>query len=284
MNRFQNWLRALPVISFLLPSVFFSGCGARQQFGQAQALENKGYYVEAGMKYDEVAQRYPKDAVAAEALYRAGNLYQKKLKLFSQAAHYYTLLIESYPDASPWAARAREGIMDSPDYFPLTQGTFWIEGDSETGGLNMRSAWDCTKISTGTYCIRRRVYAGQQMVSEFNRYYRKENLQLCEYERYPSDRYAALLNFPYYEGKSWKNSYGGHTILVTVAAKNVSVKVKAGEFPGCLKISEEDKDLPGSVKSNYYAPGVGWILTTTAASGGREHRNTELLSYKILPE
>lgn len=284
MNHTRKNNHRLLIISLLTSALLIAGCGARQQFSRAQMLEKKGYYVEAGIKYEEIAQRYPKDAVAAEALYRAGSIYQKNLRLFSQAGHYYTRLIEAYPQSSPWAALAREGIMDSPDYYPLKHGSFWIEGDSETGGHNMRAQWDCTGVSTGTFSIRRRIYAGEKMVTESTRYYRKEDLQVHEYEKLQSPRHLTLLNYPYYEGKSWKNMFSGHTIAVAVAAKDIPVKVKAGEFVGCIKISEEDRDLPGSIKFNYYAPGVGWILTTTASAGGSEHRNTELLSYKIMPD
>lgn len=272
------------IIFLMAPALLLAGCGVQQQLAKAQTLEKKGYYVEAGLKYEEIAQRYPKDAVAAEALYRAGSVYQKNLKLFSQAGHYYTRLIEAYPQSSPWAALAREGVMDSPDYYPLKHGSFWIEGDSETGGHNMRAQWDCTRISTGTFSIRRRIYAGDKMVTESTRFYRKEDLQVHEYDKFPAPRYLTLLSYPYFEGKSWKNLFSGHTIVVTVAAKDIPVRVKAGEFVGCIKISEEDRDLPGSIKYNYYAPGVGWILTTTASAGGKEHSNTELLSYKIVPD
>ena len=67
-------------------------------------------------------------------------------------------------------------------------------------------------------------------------------------------------------------------------ANNLSVKVKAGQFNGCLKVSEENPELPGTLKYIYYAPDAGWILTTISVSGGKEHHNTELLSYRILPD
>ncbi len=70
-------------------------------------------------------------------------------------------------------------------------------------------------------------------------------------------------------------------MVVRVEAEKLQVTVKAGSFEGCLKISEESQAARGSRKYIYYAPEVGWILTSVAAAGGEEHRNTELLSYKI---
>ena len=52
-----------------------------------------------------------------------------------------------------------------------------------------------------------------------------------------------------------------------IVANNLSIKVKAGEFNGCLKVSEEDPELPGSIKYNYYAPETGWILDNDISFG-----------------
>ena len=73
-------------------------------------------------------------------------------------------------------------------------------------------------------------------------------------------------------------------IKYTILENDAAVKVKAGEFSGCIKISEEYPGLSNSRKYNYYAPEIGWVLTTTSASGQQEFRNTELISYKIIPE
>ncbi len=91
------------------------------------------------------------------------------------------------------------------------------------------------------------------------------------------------LQYPFEVGKYWQTTRDGKKVIFGIVANNLSIKVKAGEFNGCLKVSEENPELPGSLRFNYYAPEAGWILTTTSASGGSEHRNTELLSYKISP-
>ncbi|MHB9154248.1 MAG: tetratricopeptide repeat protein [Endomicrobiales bacterium] len=256
--------------------------GPDAQFRRAQELEEKAYYVEAGMKYEGIARKDPQSPLAPEALYRAGRIYQDKLKLYSRAGTYYNRIIEHYPASGPWPGRAKLALLNSPDYFPLSAGSSWVEGDSETHGRNMRAQWDCTEVSSGTFSIRRRVFAGSRFVSESRRFYRKQDFEVREYQEMKNPRAVILFSYPFYEGKSWRSVRDGQALTYAVAARGVSLKVKAGEFTNCLKVSEANPLMPGSVKYNYYAPGVGWVLTTISA-GGREHTNTELLSYKIVP-
>jgi len=261
-----------------------SGCGADYQFSQAQKLERGGYFVEAGFKYQKICQKYPADPICPRALYSLGRIYQKRLRIYGQAVNYYKRLIEYYPSSKPWVELAKTGIFESPDYFPLGKGSFWIEGDSETEGRNMRAEWNCGEVSTGTFVVDKRLFAGATRVAEIKRYYRKENLQLREYLNSDSRDYSILMQYPFDEGKYWQTTRDGRKVIYGVAAKNLTIKVKAGEFSGCIKISEQNPELPGSARYNYYAPEAGWVLTTTSASGGSEHRNTELLSYKIVPK
>lgn len=275
------------ILSFLLACFvlgLLSACGPKYQLTEAQRLEKDGCYVEAGIAYENLYKRYPGNVLAAEALYRAGSLYQHRLKLYSQAVKYYRKVIELYPNSQPWGNLARLGLLTSPDYYPLTQGSFWIEGDSETGGMNMRSEWTCRSVSSGTYTVQRRVFAGTQLVQEYARLYRKEDMQVREFTDPSKSYYSALISYPYYEGKVWQSKYGDHFLTHKIVGTGIALKVKAGEFVNCVKVSEENSVLPGSIKFNYYAPDAGWVLTTTAASGGTEHHITELLSYKIMPQ
>jgi len=273
-------------IHFILISMFIlAGCGANYQFKKAQRLEKDGYCIEAGVIYETIAKKYPQSPLAPQALYRLGSIYQKKLKMYSHAHRYFDELINRYPGSEPWTELGKQGLFNSPDYFPMTKGSFWIEGDSVSGGKNMRAEWNCFEVSTGTYRIQRRLSAGARLVMETNRYYRKQNLILYESQDSRStDSGAAILSYPFITGKTWKTVQGGRTVVYTIIDANVMLNVKAGDFTNCLKISEEYPDLPGSRKYIYYAPEVGWVLTTTAGNGGQEHRNTELLSYKINPE
>jgi len=244
---------------------------------------SKRFFVEAAVEYEKIYKSHPGSPRAAESLYRLARIYQKKLKIYSHANRFFRELADKYPSAEPWAGRAREGIFNSPDYYPLTTGSFWIEGDSATGGRNMRSEWNCTAVSSGTFKMERKVYAGEALVTKIVRYFRKKDMQLQEGGAASFANLSVLLQYPFATGKSWKSVRDGRLTVYTVVDENLALKVVAGEFERCIKISEEYPDLPGTRKYNYYAAEVGWVLTTVAGAG-QEHRNTELLSYKINPE
>lgn len=271
------------IILYLCVAVACSGCGAKFQFEQAQKLEKDGYYVQAGFRYHKICEKYPSNKICPQALYRLSVIYQKKLKLYSQAAQYFKKLIDYYPSSEPWNGLAKKGIFDCPDYFPLNESNSWIEGDSETEGRNMRAEWNCHEVSTGTYSIVKKLFAGESRVADIKRYYRKENYQLREFTVPGKGEYSVVLQYPFEEGKTWYTVRDGRKVTCRIVANNLSIKVKAGEFNGCLKVSEEDPELPGSIKYNYYAPETGWVLTTISVSEGREHSNTELLSCRVLP-
>jgi hypothetical protein len=147
----------------------------------------------------------------------------------------------------------------------------------------MRAEWNCHEVSTGTYSVVKKLFAGENRVAEIKRYYKKENYELREYSGPGKGEYSIALRYPFEQDKTWHTVRDGRKVFCRIAANNLSIKVKAGEFNACLKVSEEDPELPGSIKYNYYAPGAGWILTTISVSEGREHSNTELLSYRIMP-
>ncbi|MFH1368620.1 MAG: hypothetical protein ABII64_05800 [Elusimicrobiota bacterium] len=270
------------IILIFISVILISGCGPGADFDHARSLEKRGYYVEAGLEYDKLVRENPDYPKSPEALYRLGKIYQKKIKLYPHAKKYFQNLIDSYPDALPWSESAKREILNCPDYFPLTNGSFWIEGDSATGGRNMRAEWNCQEISSGTFRITRKISAGAKLVTTIYRYFRKAEFEFREYTDKDAPAYTIVYSYPLEKGREWKTSRDGRMILCRILEKDIPVSVKAGNFTGCIKISEESPSLPGSRKFNYYAPDVGWILTTTSASG-QEFRNTELISYKIMP-
>ncbi|MGA2090468.1 MAG: hypothetical protein ABSH12_03275 [Endomicrobiales bacterium] len=269
---------------FLVAVCTFCGCGVSYHYKQAQNLERKGYFVEACLKYEDLYNKNPHHALAPVALYRLSMIYQTQLKLYSQSTQYYLELVQKYPQSVPWAERAMRGAMRSPDYFPLGAGSFWIEGDSATGGNNMRAEWNCLEVSSTTRCIKRRVFAGKMVVSTVKRYYVLASFEVRESNNPLLNPHTVIMSYPFYEGKTWKSVRDGNPTVYTIVSKTATVKTKAGEFINCLKIKEINTLIPGSQKFNYYAPGIGWVLTTTGSSGSPEHSNTELLSCKIVPE
>ncbi|HBU69758.1 MAG TPA: hypothetical protein DEE98_05180 [Elusimicrobia bacterium] len=262
-------------------ALFLSGCGAKYQFEKARKLEAKGYFVEAAIQYENVSKKYPEFEKSPEALLSIGDIYRKRLKIYSHAHRYYRELLEKYPNSKPWAGLAKEGLLNSPDYYPLRAGSFWIEGDSASGGRNMRSEWNCAEVSTGVYSVQRRIFAGARKVTEITRYFKKSGYELLESVTNSFNDSSVILAYPLVTGRQWETNKDGSTVVFRVEAEKLQVTVKAGSFEGCLKISEESQAARGSRKYIYYAPEVGWILTSVAAAGGEEHRNTELLSYKI---
>ncbi|MFH1422668.1 MAG: hypothetical protein ABIH42_08170 [Planctomycetota bacterium] len=147
----------------------------------------------------------------------------------------------------------------------------------------MRSEWICSVVPGGKFLIRRRISAGRSFVTEVKRYFQKNTFELREFVKPDSDKYTVVMSYPFVEGRSWRTEKDGRVVKICIESTSAIVKVKAGEFGNCMKISEHYLDLPGSTKYNYYAPEVGWVLTTTALVGGTEHRSSELLSYKIIP-
>jgi hypothetical protein len=259
-------------------------CGRDWQLDRAKVIEKRGYYVEASMKYDAYVKKHPGSPLAPEALYRTGRIYQKKIRIYSAAQRYFKNVIEKYPSSEPWAGLAKKGLLDSPDYYPLNSGNFWIEGDYASGGRNMRAEWTCQLTSSGTYRITRKISAGSQLVTKVERYFRKDNAELREYITPDSAAGTLIYSYPVEKGREWKTSRDGRELKLSVMETDLAVKVKAGEFTGCVKIGEEYPGSGGSKKINYYAPDVGWILTATSGSSGQEFRSSELISYKIFPE
>ncbi|MCB4792532.1 MAG: hypothetical protein LHV68_11700 [Elusimicrobia bacterium] len=260
------------------------GCGPKYDFWWAKNLEKKGYYVESSLKYEQIVDQYRDNILAPEALYRAGRIYQKKLKLYSKARLFYSALIEQFPKSSPWKDMAQEELFNCPDYFPLNDNNFWMEGDSKTGGRNMRAEWSCKKVSSDTFCITRQMFAGKTFVVKVERYYKKQQMKLCEYKNLKDDKYTSILKYPFIVGNHWQGLKDGKTVYYEIVSCDVPLEVMAGKFEQCLKVSEKYENLPNSIKCNYYAPDVGWVLTTTSLIGGQEFRNSELMAYKIKRE
>ena len=71
----------------------------------------------------------------------------------------------------------------------------------------------------------------------------------------------------------------GFKIFAGMIDKDAAVRVRAGEFLHCVKVREQPEGASPSWKYDYYAPGVGRILTTVAGKGF-ENPNTELISYQ----
>ncbi|MFN3966977.1 MAG: tetratricopeptide repeat protein [Endomicrobiia bacterium] len=276
--KIKNYL--LFAICYLLFTTL-AGC-ANYKFNKAKSLEKRGYYPQAIKYYLEFANQYKNHKLSAEAMYRAGKLYQKELKIYSEAKNIYFDLINKYPENKEFVRLAKIGIFNSPDYFPLEDGNIWVEGDSESGGKNMKVEWYCQEISTGVFKITKKYFAGKNLVTTLSKFYNEENFELRESSEPNFKQYSVLLRLPFNKDNSWQTERDNRKIKITIVATDAEVKTIAGEFKNCLKICYEDLNFPGSYKYEYYAIDVGPVLTTVSSIKTKiEHRNSELLYYKL---
>lgn len=265
-------------IFYMLLIVCLCGCGENYHFKIARIYESKSLLAQANHHYQKVINRYPKRA--AEAMFMMGENFRRDDAVHA-ARRIYIKIIEKYPNTK-WADLSMESLMNSPDYFPLKNGSSWVEGDSETGGRNMKVYLNCSVLKSRAR-IKRNYYAGKREVKQLSisLYYKKRDFELREYKALKDTRYAVLIKYPVEIGTSWRTKRDGQEWVFRVVDTDANVKVRAGRFLRCLKISEQNVALKKSIKYIYYAPGVGRILTTTKIVGTRaESRNSELLSHK----
>ncbi|MFC1520779.1 tol-pal system YbgF family protein [Elusimicrobiota bacterium] len=194
---------------------------------------------------------------------------------------------ESYEKAArtimfgKWARIARQEITDIADFFPLTTGTVYEEGDSTTKGRNMYAVANVENHGN-TYLIRRKLYAGKRskkVVRETRSFYAKKPGLVLESEGSPNSKNPTLiLSYPLEAGAAWRSSRGKRKAIYRVSKDNMTVKVTAGEFSGCVEISER---MIGSTSKtqifDIYCPGVGRIKRSVG-DDKRQTPITELLS------
>ncbi|OGS05686.1 MAG: hypothetical protein A3G41_03880 [Elusimicrobia bacterium RIFCSPLOWO2_12_FULL_59_9] len=263
-------------------ALFLSSCGANARFERAVAAEKRGVYPRAAELYQDFSRRYDRDPRSAEALYRAGKIYQTQFRRYAEAR----ALLESAarrghalgPGAELWMRLAREAVFHCPDYFPMRPGLKWTFVDSETGGKNM------TQTLTGeggeSYHVSFQIYAGKNLVQSGKKFYLKENWQLFETARPGVLKDAVVvLKYPFEKGQSWDSRRGNQPVRLQIDDADAAVEVLAGRFAHCLKVREQFAQAAASWKYDYFAPGVGRVLTTVAGPGF-EHRNSELLSFE----
>ncbi|MEW6040853.1 MAG: hypothetical protein AB1633_04970 [Elusimicrobiota bacterium] len=267
----------LPI--YLSTLFLLAGCGPNWQFKKAEKLENKKYYPQAAQIYLRTAEKYPQSQIAPESLYRAARIYQKELKIYSKAIEIYSNLLSSFGKIEQWKTLAEQGIFDSPDYFPLSCAGKKTEGDSETGGSNMRVELSLEEVSTGVCKITRKYFAGVRGVASVVRYYKKVNFQLLESTDESFSKPHIRLKFPFEPGSTWESEDGTRKMRLKIEATGLTVKVRAGEYNNCIKVRMEDAAFAGSYKYEYFAPDIGLVLTSVGSQkSAKEHRNSELIN------
>jgi VanZ family protein len=262
--------------------VFSTGCSRIDLF-RADAARRQGRYEDAVKAYVRVAERHEGSGAAPAALYKAGRLASDLLGDQALARKLYRQILDRYGDRKGWGPRAELALFNTPNYFPLTDGATWEEGDSETKGRNARIVITCRPVEEDPTAARlaRQYYAGSTYVKNLSvsNVYRKKGAELHEHPSGPKGTPVLLLRHPFEKGQKWTSKRVGRTSSFVIDG-TADVKVAAGEFKDCLVVREQPEGVTGSWQVNYYAPGVGRVLTSLA-SGSSERRNTELLSYNL---
>lgn len=261
----------------LLALLFLSGCSSGERlYTKAQDAQEKKLYAKAAALYQKFAEKNPKHHRAPEALFRAAEIFRVEFQVSSDARELYRKILTDYKNEPGWTVRAQNALFRTPDYFPLHPGCVWTEGDSSTGGRNMRAEVRVSSSTVEGACLEKKIFAGENLVSRIESCYEIEGETLIE-----TKTQSPLLKSPFQEGQSWSAS-GSRGVHYRIESENAVAQVRAGDFQGCLKVKEQ---IPGfsSWTFTYYAPGVGKVLTTVGTTKG-EHRNAELLSYTVPKE
>ncbi len=256
------------------------GCGPDHQLKRAEKLIEKEQHLDAAVSLERFYNKYPTHKLAPRAILKSAGIYNYKMRLPSKAASLYKTVLASYGDFADYAAEAMRGLLKSPDYFPLVHGASWLEGDSASGGTNMRAEWKVLEVSTGVFELSKKFMAAGKIVTKKKSFFKHEKFALIESPAIKSSIAWIFLEYPLNPGKKWSSVRAGKNVIFSIDSATNRVETRAGVFDDCLKISERYHDMPGVVKYNYYAPYVGWVLTTIS-TGKVEHRNSELISYKI---
>lgn len=258
----------------------FVSCSPQSQLNRAKKLEQKGRYEKAWHAYQQVAAKNPETAQAPEALYRAGLVARKRLGDCYIAETFFDRVMQQYPQ-SDWAKPAGLQKQNCPDYFPLVADSQWTEVDSETKGKNARIEIRCKGLADEAEATLARTYfAGDKEVSQTQFLYKKANGELVEYQSEKDPIGKVILKWPAKVGAKWRTTGYGKAIDYEIKSMSEKVKVEAGEFTDCLKVQSSIVGLGGASTFEYYAPGVGRVLTTVSGKGDAEQRITELKFYR----
>lgn len=273
------------LISLMALVFLVTACGPDRALNRARKQEKKGNYYKAWKLYQDFAANNPKHAGAAEAVFRAGWLSERRLSDCHVASTFYQTVTARYPQSDPWARLAAHQQANCPDYFPLVSGHLWVEADSESGGQAARIETtvesvdgDVPGFPSYQGWLVRSFYAGDSKFKTTRILYKKTPEEIQEYLTEADPVPRVVLRWPLQEGTRWNTRVGGYLGKFEIVSMSKKIQVKAGEFDNCLHVRWTLPGVPGAT-NEYYAPGVGKILTSYS-TGDVEKRKTELISYR----
>ena len=259
----------IPVFAALLAA---GGCAPR--YDDAAVLEGQGRLLKAAQKYAAFAQARPRDPAAPKALMAAAEIYSLKLGLCAESKPLLENLARDYREFKLPGDVFRQ-IFICPDYFPVAPGFKWTYGDTQTLGRNARQETEVTDRTGSGASLSIAFYAGTTLVNKQRKDYRFSGLDFLERQ---GRKDTVLLRYPLDAGKSWTSAGPEGSLEFRVDQTGLKVKVKAGEFEGCVKLRRRVAGQPSWVYE-YYAPWKGRVLTSVAGKG-YENRVMELISYE----
>jgi hypothetical protein len=277
-------LQSLLIVSIL--AAVSSGCSPDRELNRAEKMEKSGKVYKAWERYQEFAAKHPNHARAPEAVFRAGWVAQTQFNDCFMANTFYDEVATRYPDSDPWARAAALQKNNCPDYFPLIPGSQWVEVDSDSKGQNARIEITCEPVSGESKILPseagvlvRQFYAGEKKSLSTKATYRKDQMELHEFRGEKTTSPTVLLKWPIEANARWSTQVDGRVARYELATMSANVSVAAGDFDDCLVVRSF---FPGdnAVKNEYYAPGVGRVLTSVITSKG-EKRITELSRYTL---
>src|SRR5205814_584439 len=109
--------------------------------------------------------------------------------------------------------------------------------------------------------------------------YKKDQSELQEFKQGQDEDPHVVLKWPIEIGNHWKSKGEGRIFNSEIISLSTHISVSAGDFDQCLLVrSFATGDT--AAKNEYYAPGVGRVLTSLTSPKG-EKRITELSSFHI---
>ncbi len=269
--------RILAIFVFLSCALpLFSACG-KDSLAEAKRMERLGRYPSALASYEKKIAQDPSGA--AEARYRSAEIYRTVFRDYPKARAFYAEVSARHPGTS-WSGLAQKALAHCPDYFPLQPDFVRRTGDSQSGGKYMQTEDRLEALAqpAGRFRMKRTIYAGDRIVSTFERIYEKTGNGVNEYPL-GSAAAAAILSFPIEPGKQWETIRDGKKTLFKIEGDDETVAIQAGEFTHCLKLRIQNAPEDESWKLEYYAPDVGFVLASVGTANG-ESRVSELMSYQ----
>ena len=230
--------------------------------------------------YEAFLASRPRDPRSCEMRLRAAELYRLTFGRCQEARRHYEAAARDFPRVNACVERAKAGLLQCPDYFPLDRGRTWVYVDSDTKGKAMRLDWEVRRSSgLAGGMILTALFAGNKRIKEGAESYLKEDWAVW---RAGGGGREAILRYPYFEGQTWRGArLTGKTktgVEWRVVSSSAAVKVAAGAFTDCLKVREHDLRYPQTWRYDYYCPDVGRVKTTVGGPG-YENPNTELFRF-----